>query len=123
MKTCTRCGETYPANRTKDSGFVYRKDRGTYEASCKRCRRIAQRGRTRDIKTREAEAIERDPHGHLAVDIIIQAIDDWRIEPTDELRAFFASKWFETLSDLASDVDADFIRRHVLANTEGVDDD
>ena len=111
MKTCTRCGETYPANRTKDSGFVYRKDRGTYEASCKRCRRAAQKGRVRDTR---AEAIERNPHGHLVVDIIIQAIDDWRIEPTDELRAFFAGDWFETLSDLASGVDADFIRKHVL---------
>jgi len=118
MKTCCRCGEEYPANRTKDSGFVYRKDRGIYEAACKTCRRAEQRERwakgKRDVKTREAEAIERNPHGHLAVDIIIQAIDDWRIEPTDELRAFFEGKWFETLSDLASDIDADFIRRHVL---------
>ena len=82
MKLCNTCGKKKPANRTKNSGFSYRRERNNYYPDCKECKnayaRSAETKRKRHIRTREAEAIERNPHGFLAVDIIVRAVRDWQ---------------------------------------------
>lgn len=142
-KLCNTCGVEKLANRTKSSEFLWRKDRNNYESSCKACRNARQRDawakRQRKVRTREMEAIERNPHGFLAADIIVRAIRDWKKysdlgakhrDLTDygeirsmirqkgygtireELLAFFASGWFEELAGFAG-CDAEYLRKHI----------
>ena len=147
-KTCHTCKQEKRADRTKDSEFGWRKERNTFYSNCRACvnkrARIRHNNNNAKAKKRrtarkESEAIERDPHGHLAVDIIIQAIADKKKyqnfggdirnkwdhstmmaaarragygNPVDEVDAFFASDWFEELCDTAN-VNAEAYRRHL----------
>ena len=137
-KLCNTCGVEKNANRTKFSEFTYRKNMKRYYAVCKTCRNTNQRAK-RSVRTKEAEAIERNPHGFLAADIIEKAIRDWRkygdldvehrelTEYTDiralirqkgydtirdELLAFFASDWFEELAGFAG-CEPEYLRKHI----------
>ena len=145
-KECATCGAEKNANRTKFSEFTYTGKR--YKSNCKACRNAKQRAawakRPRKVRTREIEAIERNPHGFLAADIIEKAIRDWKKYSDldvntesltdygdiralarqkgygtirDELLAFFASAWFEELCSMANS-EPEYIRKHVLGNTE-----
>jgi len=97
-KVCSTCGESKNASQ-----FSWRKDRGRHYNDCKKCRgakmAASRAGTTIDAAICEAQAIERDPYGHLAADIVVLAIQDLQTEKSDELLAFFASRWFEELCD------------------------
>ena len=140
-KLCNTCGKEKTASRTKFSEFTYTGNR--YKANCKACRNAKQRAKwakkRRRVRTKEAEAIERNPHGFLAADIIEKAIRDWRKygdldvkhrELTDygdiralirqkgygtireELLAFFASDWFEELCGYCNS-DPEYLRKNI----------
>jgi len=137
-KVCATCGQEKDA-----SEFTFRKDRGTYESRCRTCKNAASRERwARKVRKEtegEKEAIERDPCGFFAADIIELAILDWRrysdldVRHRDkteykstralirkqgfktireELLAFFDSAWFEELCD-AVGVAPEYIRKHI----------
>ena len=115
-KPCATCGESKNASPSKSSQFSWRKDRNRYHNDCKAC--VAAKKRKQEnthqerVSNTEKEAIESDPHGHLAADIIALAIQDLRTEKTDELLAFFASEWFEELCD-ACGVAPEYVRKHI----------
>ena len=115
-KVCSTCGESKNASPSKSSQFSWRKERNRYHNDCKACRNAKQRKKESKIQERvsntDKEAIESDPHGHLAADIVAQAIRDLRTEKTDELLAFFASRWFEELCD-ACGVAPEYVRKHI----------
>ena len=115
-KPCATCGKSKNASPSKSSQFSWRKDRGRYYNDCKVCRNAKQRKKENEIQARvnsaEKEAIESDPHGHLAADIVALAIRDLRTEKTDELLAFFAGRWFEELAD-ACGVSPEYVRKHI----------
>jgi len=115
-KVCSTCGKSKNASPSKSSQFSWRKDRGRYYNDCKVCRNTKQRKKENEIQARvsntEKEAIESDPHGHLAADIVALAIRDWRAEKSDELLAFFGSSWFEELCD-ACGVSPEYVRKHI----------
>ena len=124
-KPCATCGLPKNASRTKESEFGWRTERDAYYSNCKAC--VNKRGRIRTnnnnvkerkrlIAIKEREAIESDPYGHLAADIVALAIRDWRAEKSDELLAFFAGRWFEELCDTAG-VGAEYVRKHVLSHS------
>ena len=86
-KPCATCGESKNASPSKSSQFSWRKERDAYYSSCKAC--VNKRGRIRTnnnnakerkrlIALKEKEAVENNPHGHLAADIIALAIRDLR---------------------------------------------
>ena len=110
-KVCSTCGESKNASQ-----FSWRKDRGRHYNDCKKCRgakmAASRAGTTIDAAICEAQAIERDPYGHLAADIVVLAIQDLQTEKSDELLAFFASRWFEELCD-ACGISPDYIRKHI----------
>ena len=143
-KVCNTCGKEKVASKTKFSEFSWRRNRKTYYNDCKACmnakKRAGEKKRRVRVSSKEKQAIEANPHGFLAADIIEKAIRDWRKysdldvkhrESTDygdvramirqkgygtirdELLAFFASDWFEELAGMA-DSDPEFIRKHVL---------
>ena len=115
-KTCATCGESKNASPSKSSQFSWRKERNRHYNDCKACRNAKQRKKESKIQERVSntvkEAIESDPHGHLAADIVALAIRDLRTEKSDELLAFFASRWFEELCDACS-VGAEYVRKHI----------
>ena len=145
-KICATCGVEKVASRTKFSEFSWRNERNTYHGDCKACRRAKEQdrrdGNVRRVKRAEVEAIERNPHGFLAADIIEKAIRDWRkykdldVEHRDltdygeiramvrqkgyatirdELEAFFASPWFDELAEMANS-DPEYLRKHIGVN-------
>ena len=79
-KTCATCGESKNASPSKSSQFSWRKDRNRYHNDCKAC--VAAKKRKQEnthqerVSNTEKEAIESDPHGHLAADIVAMAIQD-----------------------------------------------
>ena len=119
-KPCATCGLPKNANRSKSSQFSWRKDRNRYHNDCKAC--VAAKKRKQEnthqerVSNTEKEAIESDPHGHLAADIVAQAIRDLRAEKSDELLAFFAGRWFEELCD-ACGVSPEYVRKHIFSES------
>ena len=115
-KACSTCGKSKNASPSKSSQFSWRKDRGRYYNDCKVCRNAKQRKKENEIQERvsntEKEAIESDPHGHLAADIVALAIRDLRAEKSDELLAFFSGRWFEELCDTVG-VEPDYTRKNI----------
>ena len=115
-KTCATCYESKNASPSKSSQFSWRKDRNRYHNDCKAC--VAAKKRKQEnthqerVSNKDKEAIEGDPHGHLAADIVTLAIQDLRAGKTDELLAFFASEWFEELCD-ACGVSPEYVRKHI----------
>ena len=140
MKTCGACHESKPL-----SEFYQRGDKRGYRPNCKACFKKKERLRNNSDKekvrlaaTKEKEAIERDPYGHMAADIIDLAIREYRnwkdgegkmatdyvtanamarklgfANPIDEIVAFFAGDWFVELCGFC-EVDADYMRKHIL---------
>ena len=110
-KPCATCGESKEANRSKESGFSWRKDRNRYYYDCKTCRNAKKRVRESKrlrVDTEEKEAMERNPCGFLAGAVITQAV-------IDKANEFFETRWYEDLRD-AADMEEDNVlrsRKHI----------
>ena len=84
-KVCKACGIEKIADRTENSEFGWMMSRG--RPNCKLCVNKLVRRRRLNNENKKAkkmkaikdqEAIERNPHGFLAADVIEKAILDWR---------------------------------------------
>ena len=137
-KTCATCDKTKPV-----SEFSYRKDRKRYYNDCKACRN-AKGSKQISRQTKEKQAIESNPHGFLAADVIVKALRDWEKYSVydkkhkgttdysevrflirqkgydtirDELLAFFECDWFEELAGMAGS-DAEYLRKYIGYGTQ-----
>jgi len=112
-KTCNAC------NLPKDVSEFSKKGNG-YQSECKPCKAIRANKYYYRKQNKAyidwAAAVEKDPHGFLAVAIIERAILD--MKAGDDMTEFYESDWFTELCDIAG-VNADYYGKLILEMCDG----